>query len=67
MTRSELFKYLRISETKYYSLTKSDWQDMPKEKIKYLILGKDGKKHGGLRYNFDIKKIIDYLEKKFNG
>jgi hypothetical protein len=66
MTRNELFKYLRVSETKYYALMKSDWKDIPKTKVKYLLIGKDKKQHGGIRYNFDIKEVLEYLEKKFN-
>lgn len=57
LNAKQLAKYLRVHDKHIYRSLRNEWKDMPRKKV-----------FTGIRneYRFNIKKVMKYLEDKFN-
>jgi len=63
----QLCEYLRIHVVTFRrNLYNGEYADVPKRTKSVVYLDRKGKKKVRMEYEFDLKKVLDYFEKKYH-
>jgi len=63
----QLCEYLRIHVGSFRrNLYNGEYTDIPKRTRSVVYKDRKGKKKVRLEYEFDLKKVLEYFEKKYN-
>jgi len=66
MNLPDTAKYLRIHIQSFRRNLYGEYSDMPREKVKVSNKDKDGKVRNRWQFKFDLEKVLEYFEKKYN-
>jgi hypothetical protein len=66
MNLKTIAKYLRVHWSSFRRNLYGEWSELPRKTIKVAYLDKKGRKKVKSEYEFDLKEVLEYFEKKYN-